>query len=809
MDRFFPKLYLDFSSFWAGALLVVVLVVVYLRYRKRINVSLARSLKNLIDFRESLSVSSEADYLQVLYKFTEGMHSAADFTPLSPILVPPYCIAPPPDFFPGKTSLDPSLVQQTLGYDPLLPELPAEYFGPRFPLHEAVRNHTSLCLVGYPGSGKSTAIAACIAKLIRNLKDDDASYRKIPFYIKAHDLLTQFPDSNLLGILVKAIQANKSFLTIPNFLNYLTNNIKSGNAVLFIDDMDLLTLTDLNRLVNFLTTLSDSLPDLQLVATASPTCLGNLPAAGLEMISISIWGDEEKYTYLANLSKCWPPQEPSSPQESPIQQAMLVVSDQFSTPLEFSLKCLAAYAGDIAGPTAAQAISSHIRRAFSGQEDLIKALEVISVYTLQSRKSTFTRREINAWVSDIYQRNATQDGGLRLPSFSVIIQAGIDSTILTASGPEEYYFSSPTVAGYLAARGLSGLSKDFILEILESPDWATMHETMRFFAIFNDIKPFLKNLMNDRSVMRDKVNRAAAWLPSLRYNSPEETALLKALTREIHSNPLYIIKLRLVCALARSSNTAVKSIFQHLQKSPSLTTRRAAAIGTGLIKDLSAVPFLISQLNDEFPSNTAACYALGRIESPHSLEAIAEALLNGTEHLRRAAAESLAQNRSEGHPALREGATRQDLLVRYAVVHGLSLVTEPWSLNILDKMRIDEKEWVVRDLAQSSYQVMKEGSPYLPQHIPPPEKAPWLLDFAAKGNFTAPGSENALEYLLKALETGTDDQKQNSIAYLARSGNPDVIPQLLKAAQGNRFDIAQQAELAAWYLAPPRYNFQN
>jgi len=124
-------------------------------------------------------------------------------------------------------------------------------------------------------------------------------------------------------------------------------------------------------------------------------------------------------------------------------------------------------------------------------------------------------------------------------------------------------------------------------------------------------------------------------------------------------------------------------------------------------------------------------------------------------------------------------------------------------------MRIDEKEWVVRDLAQSSYQVMKEGSPYLPQHIPPPEKAPWLLDFAAKGNFTAPGSENALEYLLKALETGTDDQKQNSIAYLARSGNPDVIPQLLKAAQGNRFDIAQQAELAAWYLAPPRYNFQN
>jgi len=809
MARFFPKLYLDISSFWAGALLVVVLVVLYLRYRKRINAFIARSLNNLINFRESLSVSSEADYLQVLYKFTQGMHFAADFTPLTSILVPPFCIAPPPFFFPGKTSLDPSLVQQTLGYDPLLPGLTAEYFGPHFPLHEAVRNHTSLCLVGHPGSGKSTAISACIAKLIINLHDDEASYRRIPFYVKAHDLLTQFPDSNLLGILLKAIQANKSFLTIPNFLKYLTTNIKSGNAVLFIDDMDLLTLTDLNRVLNFLTTLSESLPDLQLIATASPTCLGNLPATGLEMISISIWGDKEKYIYLTNLSKCWPPQEASAPQGSLIQQAMLVVSDQFSTPLEFSLKCLAAYAGDITGPTAAQAISSYISRAFSGQEDLIRALEIFSVYTLQNRKSTFTRREINAWMSDIYQRNTIRDAGLRLPSFSAIIQTGIDSNILEASGPDEYYFSSPTVAGYLAARGLSLLNKDFILEILESPDWATMHETMRFFSAFNDIKPFLTNLINDKSLTRDKINRAAIWLPSLSAKSPEETALLKTLTREIHSNPLYIIKLRLVCALARSSNPAVKSIYQHLQRSPSLATRRAAAIGSGLIKDLSAVPFLISQLNDDFPSNTAACYALGRIESPRSLEAIAEALLNGTEHLRRAAAESLAQNRSEGHPALREGATRQDLLVRYAVVHGLSLVTEPWSLDILDKMRIDEKEWVVRDLAQSSYQNMKEGSPYLPQHIPPPEKAPWLLDFAAKGNFTTPSPANALEYLLKALEMGTDEQKQDAIAYLARSGNPDVIPQLLETAKDSRFDIAQQAELAVWYLAPPRYNFQN
>jgi HEAT repeat protein len=314
-------------------------------------------------------------------------------------------------------------------------------------------------------------------------------------------------------------------------------------------------------------------------------------------------------------------------------------------------------------------------------------------------------------------------------------------------------------------------------------------------------------MLEDRSFFRDRLIRAAAWLAAVDPGSQEETALLKTITREINSNPLYLVKLRLVCALARSSSPAAKSIFQHLQRAPSLTTRRAAAIGSGLIKDLSAVPFLISQLNDEFPSNTAACYALGRIGSPRSLEAIAEALLNGTEHLRRAAAESLAQNRSEGHPALREGATREDLLVRYAVVHGLSLIPEDWSLDILDKMRIDEKEWVVRDLAQNSYQALKEVSPYLPQRTPPPEKAPWMLAYAKKGELDVPTPANVLEYLLMALEKGTEEQKQDALAYLGRSGNPEVIPQLLTATREPRFDIAQQAELAIWYLSPPRYQF--
>jgi hypothetical protein len=243
-------------------------------------------------------------------------------------------------------------------------------------------------------------------------------------------------------------------------------------------------------------------------------------------------------------------------------------------------------------------------------------------------------------------------------------------------------------------------------------------------------------------------------------------------------------------------------------KSQNIDTRRAAALGSGLIKDLSAVPQLITQLNDTFPASTAACYALGKISSPRSLEAIAEVLLHGNELLRRASAESLAQHRSEGHPALREGASREDLLVRYAVVHGLSLIQEEWAIEILDKMRIDEKEWVVRDLAQQVHDLLIEGTAYLPNTTPPPYLASWLHEFASKQEMPTPTPESSLEMLLQALERGSDEQIIASLIHLQSEGNAQIIPQISSLFTHSSPDIRQQALITAWACAPPNFIFE-
>mgnify|MGYP001132262916 CR=1 FL=1 len=809
MTRFLPKIYLDISSFWAGIILVVILVVLILIYRKRLTSFLSRTLTAFANFRESLSITSDSDYVQVLYKHAQGLHLLSDFFPLESILVPTKCIAPPPYLFPGNQSLDPSLNQEVIGFDPLLPQLNSEFFGPTFSLFDAVQSGTSICLVGFPGTGKTTAIAECIASLVKATQSEEPLEPRIPFYVTAHQLLAQFPGHDLLGIILKALQLNKSFLVVPNFPKYMTSAINDDRSILFIDDMDSLTLEEINQLANFITALRTQIPGLQIVATASPSCLGNLAQAPLEQISIAPWGSKEKYHFLTNLSQLWPSIQPAENQSKSadyaVTNSMLVVSGQNLTPFEFTLRAVSAYAGDLAGPASIHALDAYLQRLPALSQEDIKALALMALHCLDENTSSFTRKGFSRWYDKVYKKGNNHPAIIKSPSNQSALQAAVDLNILKADPEGKYYFTHSSLAGFLAAQGIATAHREIIRRVLESPDWGPLHECMRYLPAYNDFKSFLKPFLTDKSLLKHKLLRAAQWLEYANENSPEETALLKQVTREIHTNPYYLIKIRLTCALVKSNSPQAKSILQHLAKSKDLETRRAAAVGLGLLQDLSAVPLLINQLNDYHPSSTAACYALGKISSPRSLEAIAEALLHGSELLRRAAAECLAHNRSEGHAALREGATREDLLVRYAVVHGLGLIDESWSLEILDEMRIDEKEWVVRDLAQQTHEILKSGSPYIPQDTPPPHQAFWLTEFTAVQDLPQPTPENALDLLLKALELGTYEQKQNALGHILRTGKEELIPAILELADYEAFEMAHQAMLVIWYCARQRY----
>ena len=132
---------------------------------------------------------------------------------------------------------------------------------------------------------------------------------------------------------------------------------------------------------------------------------------------------------------------------------------------------------------------------------------------------------------------------------------------------------------------------------------------------------------------------------------------------------------------------------------------------------------------------------------------------------------------------------------------------QSWSIEILDKMRIDEDEWVVRDLAQHVFELFQTGSPYLPVPQPPLHTAAWLRTFSEQHNLAVHSPESALELLLTALEKGSDEQKQAALIYLRRLFNSESIPALLKLLQDSNPDVSQLAALTLWFCAPPGFKF--
>jgi len=813
MTRFIPKIFLDFPSFWAGVFLAALIIFLFFRYRSKLTNLFSRSTKQVRSFRDNLSVTSKTEYNQILYKYVQGKHLISDISPLECVQVPPKCIAPSPSAIPGEETIDPSLLQQTLGYDPAYPEFSSEYYTPTFTLLEALSNNVNICLLGFPGTGKTVAIADCITSLVTGKSTYPSLTNKVAFIVEAQHILHQFPGSDILLILLTAIQTNPVFSTIPNFPKFLTSTINNDDAIIFIDGLDLLTQIDTNRVSNYIIALCKKIPSLQVVAAASPSFLGNLNKAPLEPVSIAPWNQKDKSIFLKKLSELhgklpapFSNDEINKASEFiEIRNSLITSSGRNLTPLEFTLLSLSAYSKDLIGSSAIDAIETYLNRILrSLSQNTIRTLENIALHALDQEKSSFTKRDINSWLSnlDISSPELSDD---KTSPVNKGIQIALYSKLLQKTGPDGYFFPHPTIAGFLAARGLRRSNDQVIQRILNQPDWSLVHETMRFFSAFNPVQPYLDQLVSDSSLLKVRLMRACSWLPYLKVSSPEEQNLLRSITKEIYTNPIYFVKLRFTIALARSGNPNTGTIFRHLLKTDNTDTKRAAAFGAGYVQDLASVPLLIDQMRDSFPASVSASYALGKIASPKALEAIADELLHGNELLRRAAAESLAQNRSEGHPALREGIAMDDLLVRYAVVHGLSLINESWAIDILDKLRIDENEWVVRDLAQHVFEVFETGSPYLPTPQLPVYKSAWLHTFTEQHNLAAVSPKTALDLLLTALEKGTGEQKQASLSHIRRLFIPDHIPSLLKLLDDPDPVITQQAALTLWFCLPPDY----
>jgi HEAT repeat protein len=222
-----------------------------------------------------------------------------------------------------------------------------------------------------------------------------------------------------------------------------------------------------------------------------------------------------------------------------------------------------------------------------------------------------------------------------------------------------------------------------------------------------------------------------------------------------------------------------------------------AALGSGAIKDTKAIGILEEVLKAPVGSaRRAACLALVTIGTEKSLEAIARALLQGDEDLRRAAAEALANEPNEGYAMLKEGATLADIMVRRAVVHGLARIEQAWAVETIQKMQVEDDQWVVRNLATQFLEQKTHVDPRVPRKLKTPSESPWLIEFAGKQGMGVPRGGPATDVLLTAFKLGDTEERLAALPYLKRVANEGIIGALYNGMYGEDPEVREASFLA-------------
>jgi hypothetical protein len=296
---------------------------------------------------------------------------------------------------------------------------------------------------------------------------------------------------------------------------------------------------------------------------------------------------------------------------------------------------------------------------------------------------------------------------------------------------------------------------------------------------------------------------AARWLRDAPREAPWRSKVFAQLASLLQTEGIPMtLRAQAVAAFCWSRDPGAASLFRQFLKTTSFELIQLAALGSGAIRDSKAVELLNRILLAPSPSaQRAGCLALVAIGTSSAMETVARALLQGEEDLRRAAAESLANDPQEGYGMLKEGITMQDILLRRAVVYGLARVDEEWATEALEHIRVEDDQWVVRNSAGEVLDRRNQPDSHVPRPLTAPSATPWLLEFAGKqGVGISPGSP-ATEILVTALKSDIEEERLAALPYLKRTPTEGVIGSLYHAMYRDDPEMREAVFLVLCQLA--------
>ena len=791
------------------------------------------------DAKTRRSTSVEENHRRTTLRRAQGMHLAAPLFALDEIVETPRFLAPPARREPGAPFLTEEVTSRTIPYTPSWPELAAIYRSPSLSLPEALEGGVQLVLTGQPGTGKTVALAY-LATLSAN-RDPSLGIlsESVPFFYHIADL--RLPTDATKGVLdpiQEAAAEHAPVMDLTRLPAFIRNAFDSGRALLLLDGFDELPPGEQVKVTEYFKALLNTFAGIRIVTTGYLEHLDGLIRLGFEPLTLMPWNISQANRFIEKWGQIWSQTvaAESLSQDSPEEVDPLLLNtwlnsdNQTLTPLELTLKVWAGYAGDSLGPSILDAIGTHVRRlAPSGTP--LAALETLGMQVTLSAQAIFDFRSAREWVKSfevpddevVGQRSEDENlnseenekpktGPLNknvslgntgpLSSNSRLLSKMTESGLLISHPGNRLRFLHPVLCGYLAGRALADVNLDGPL--LEQPEWSGKLLAMRYIAAHGDASGLANALLGQTEMpLHIPLFIAARWLRDAPREAIWRGKVFSQLASLLQTEGVPLaLRAQAIAAFYWSRDPGAAPLFRQFLKSQSFEMAQLAALGSGAVQDQKAVELLSDILYvPSVSAQRAGCLALVSIGSGAAMEVVARALLHGEEDLRRAAAESMANDQNEGYAMLKEGISLSDILLRRAIIYGLARVEEDWAIEALQTIQVEDDQWVVRNSATEVLDSKSGPDPHVPRSLTAPSQTPWLIEFASlQGLGISPGSP-ATEILLAALKSENEEARLASLPYLKRMPTEGVITNLYHAMYQDEGELREAVFLVLCEMA--------
>ena len=806
---------------------------------------------NLKEQREQ-SQSSKTDAIEenhrrITLRRAQGMHLAAPLFALDEIILEPLLISPPPIVDPDTPPKFEDVISQTVPYLPTWPEIAAVYLPATLTLPQALAGNSNIVIIGQPGVGKTVAIAG-LASLAANRSEKLGELKNVvPFLVHVAELNLPISEpKDALKPIVESVSEQVSLFDLGRIPGFIQNAFKSGRAFLLIDGYDEIPPSEQQVVSEYLKTVLAGYPKIRIVISGAPEFVDGLLGLGFTPLSLLTWSPARTDQFILKWGELWSQtvslesRSKTRPEQvDPLLLYNWISSDNANmTPLELTLKAWGAYAGDSLGPHVLEIIASHVRRIAPANTPLA-ALETLAMQIILSSQPVFDPRKAREWVRSFEPAETTEEdqsaeqseeekGKQTKPKIgrktekvlstprSGLLGKMISSGLLMTYPNNKMRFIHPVFAGYLAGRGMTNYAAEEV--ILNQPDWSGKYLAMRYFAAHGDAGKLVQTLLEySRLPMHRPLMGVARWLRDAPRNAPWRGKLFSTLAAVLQMEGIPLsLRGQAMAAFAVSNDPGAATLFRQISTTTSFELVRLAILGLGVIKDVKSINVLEGALGAPSLSvKRAACMALVAIGTVDALEIVARTLLNGEEEVRRAAAEALANDSGEGHAMLRDGLTISDIVLRQSVAYGLGRVKEPWAIEALKKLQVEDDQWIVRNAATEVLDADKNIASRAPRKLPAPSETAWLIEFAGKqGVGISPGT-SATDLLLLALKGDNPDARLAALPYLKNTPSEGVITQLYAAMFKDDPELREYAYHVLWEMGisgvklpnPSQYGF--